>query len=375
MRPAITQLMADPVSSRPHGDLSSTTIFDTVAGELAPSTADGQAAAPASVFDVCHGGVALRTVLFVHGVIAIGLAFGSADPRSWFLDVAMSATVALPATLLWLICACLVQRRLGRLSVPLQWAAAALLGAASAAAGWLWMAWLGAARGGAMYIAAHMMAGAAMAAGVFHWLRLRARMQLPATTAARLAELQSRIRPHFLFNALNSAIALVRVDPARAEDVLEALSELFRSALIDTGQHVSLGDELELARRYLDIEQVRFGRRLSVQWDLDPQANRARLPPLALQPLVENAVKHGVEPSDTGGVVRIRTGVRNGQAVVVVTNTLPQQASQPGHGIGLRNVRDRLRLLHDVAAHFQAGVTQPKHGEAALYRVSLSVPL
>jgi two-component system sensor histidine kinase AlgZ len=106
-----------------------------------------------------------------------------------------------------------------------------------------------------------------MLAGLF-W---RAKARTPAATAARLAELQSRIRPHFLFNTLNSAIALVRAEPAKAEAVLEDLSELFRHALADPAESVTLGQEIALAQRYLAIEQMRFGERLQVQWSLDPK--------------------------------------------------------------------------------------------------------
>ena len=105
-----------------------------------------------------------------------------------------------------------------------------------------------------------------MAGVVYAWLQLRARALLPADTTARLAELQSRIRPHFLFNTLNTALALVRVDPARAEGELEDLAELFRVALTDIGESVTLAEEVELARRYLAIEQVRFGQRLKISW-------------------------------------------------------------------------------------------------------------
>jgi two-component system sensor histidine kinase AlgZ len=110
-------------------------------------------------------------------------------------------------------------------------------------------------------------------------LVLRAKGKTPAAITARLAELQARIRPHFLFNTLNSAIALVRAEPRKAERLLEDLSDLFRHALMEQGESVSLGQELDLAQRYLAIEQVRFGERIRVQWAIDAAANNARLPP------------------------------------------------------------------------------------------------
>jgi two-component system sensor histidine kinase AlgZ len=204
---------------------------------------------------------------------------------------------------------------------------------------------------------------------MFEWLRLRAKATVPAETTARLAELQSRIRPHFLFNTLNTALTLVRLDPPRAEGVLEDLAELFRVAIGDAAESVSLAEEVELAQRYLDIEQIRFGSRLHVSWELDPVAGTARVPPLLLQPLVENAVRHGVEPSAEGGVIRIRTKVKVGRAVLSIANSVPKEVSKPGNGMALKNVRERLRLMHDVAAQFET------RQEADVFRVQIVVPL
>jgi two-component system sensor histidine kinase AlgZ len=157
-----------------------------------------------------------------------------------------------------------------------------------------------------------------------------------------------------LFNTLNSAIALVRAEPARAEALLEDLSELFRSALADTQADTTLAQELQLAQRYLAIEQVRFGDRLRLTWSLDPLANAARLPPLLLQPLVENAVKHGVEPSLHGADVAIATQRRGSKVLIKVSNSVPAGTGQPGMGLALANVRERLDLMHDLQATFRA---------------------
>ena len=212
-------------------------------------------------------------------------------------------------------------------------------------------------------------AGALLSAVVLAGLFWRARAATPAATAARLAELQSRIRPHFLFNTLNSAIALVRAEPRKAEAVLEDLAELFRSALADPAESVTLGQEIALAQRYLDIEQIRFGDRLRVQWSLDASADAARLPPLLLQPLVENAVRHGVEPSASGAELKISTLRRGSTVVIKITNSAPAGAGPPGHGLALANVRERLFLLHDVQAQFK---TAFKDG---LFQVRLEIPL
>jgi two-component system, LytTR family, sensor histidine kinase AlgZ len=323
-----------------------------------------------SAFDVCHVGVVLRALLFVHATLAVGVAFAAVDVRGWLALVAVGASMALPAVLLWLVAICLLKRALAPLPPVGQWVAAIGLGALSGGFGWGLQAASGLGLlGGGMPWVAPLLAGAALAAALFYWLTLRARARLPADTTARLAELQSRIRPHFLFNTLNTAITLARLDPARTENLLEDLAELFRVALTDSGESVSLSDEVALAKRYLAIEQVRFGDRLQVSWELDDDAGAARVPPLLLQPLVENAVRHGVEPAADGGVIRIRTRVKRAHAVVSIVNTLPKQASKPGNGIALRNVRERLRLMHDVAAQFETRL------ERDVFRVQIVVPL
>jgi two-component system sensor histidine kinase AlgZ len=311
----------------------------------------------ATTFDVCHPGLALRAVLLVQLVLALATLTTVSSAAEWGGQQAAMAFVGVAGTLLWLVPLCAVRPWLYRLPAPGRMAAVLLLGAAAAGLAWwpLWWAGLaGAAHG--LRIAGVLLSGVAFAALLWAWLELRARIWDPANASARLAELQSRIRPHFLFNALNTALALVRLDPERAERVLEDLAQLFRVALADVGASVTLAEEIDLARRYLEIEEIRYGSRLQVQWLIDPRVNSARVPPLVLQPLVENAVRHGIEPSADGGQVLVTARVRRGQAEVLVSNTLgadhghPGAPGNPGHGMALHNVRERLRLLHDVAA-------------------------
>ncbi len=323
------------------------------------------------VFDICHVGMVLRAVLFVEAVLVLGIAFiddGFADAG---LRLALGSAMALPSLLLWLTLACALRRQLARLEPGGQWLASAVLGAACAALGWALMQWASLGQFKLAPWLGPVASGAFLAVCLTIWLQMRNRAALPADTTARLAELQSRIRPHFLFNTLNSALGLVRRDPQRAEALLEDLSELFRVALASDASLVSLGDEIELARRYLAIEQIRFGARLQIVWQLDPMAARARVPPLLLQPLVENAVRHGIEPDPQGGVIRISSRVRRGQAWLSITNTLPStpRAAPPGHGIALDNVRERLHLMHDVAARFEIEADTQK------FRVQLVIPL
>ncbi len=328
--------------------------------------------APVLVFDACHVGVVLRAVVSMEAVMAVGAMYFTDALWPWINQLALLTAGALPATLAWLLVACALKRPLARLSAAGQYAVGSLLGLVAGVLGCALLAlvlpgvampWLATAGTGAM-LAALLVAG----------LQMRARARAPAATAARLSELQARIRPHFLFNTLNSAIALVRHEPARAEALLEDLSDLFRHALRDLGESTTLAQELTLAERYLAIEQIRFGPRLQVQWDLDPAAAGARLPPLLLQPLVENAVKHGIETSIEGGTVWVRTQRRGQHARIEIINTLPPQAEPlptqtPGHGMALANVRDRLKLLHDIEGQFSTGVRDGR------YHVRMTLPL
>jgi two-component system sensor histidine kinase AlgZ len=318
------------------------------------------------VFDACQPGVVLRAVLFVESVMAVGAMFGATSVVGWVQQLALLSGAALPGALGWLVVTCSCKRLLARLPTPAQNAIGTLLGAISGIYGCALMAlvahtprvpWLASAS-----------AGALLAAVLVAALVLRAKGRMPAETTARLAELQARIRPHFLFNSLNSAIALVREDPARAEALLEDLSELFRHALVEQGESVTLSEEVQLARSYLAIEQVRFGDRLRVEWAIDPRAGSARVPPLFLQPLVENAVKHGVEPSPSGAEVKITTQCRGSVVVIKVTNTVPAGQGRRGNGVAQGNVRDRLKLLHDVQAQFQTALID------GLYQVRMEVP-
>nr|WP_232291579.1 histidine kinase [Polaromonas sp. JS666] len=318
------------------------------------------------MFDACHVGVVLRAVLFVEAVAGVGAMFGANHPVDWLLRFALLTGGVLPATLAWLIAICALKSRLNRLDTSSQWLAGMALGAAAGLYGCGLLALIGLLQPAPWWASAA--SGALLSAMVLAGLFWRAKARTPAATAARLAELQSRIRPHFLFNTLNSAIALVRAEPAKAEAVLEDLSELFRHALADPAESVTLGQAIALAQRYLAIEQVRFGDRLQVQWSLDAGADEAKLPPLLLQPLVENAVRHGVEPSASGAQLRISTLRRGGKVVIKVTNSTPAGVGERGNGLALANVRERLVLLHDVQAQFK---TVFKDG---VFQVRLEIP-
>ena len=319
------------------------------------------------VFDTCQVGVVLRSVLLVEALVVVAALFASSTLLAWGTNLALYTGAALPAVLAWLLAICLLKHQLGGLAPRWQWGIGVSLGAVAGLYGCALLVWLGI--GAQNLWLASAAAGALVGAMLVAGLVWRAKARMPAGATARLAELQARIRPHFLFNTLNSAIALVREEPAKAESLLEDLSELFRHALADPKEAVPLWQELELAEHYLAIEQVRFGDRLQVEWAVDEAASKARLPPLILQPLVENAVKHGVEPSPVGATVRISTQRRGGVVVIKVTNTVPAGSGKRGNGLALDNVRQRLTLLHDVQGRFQSALVN------GVFQVRLEIPV
>ncbi|MDO4968265.1 MAG: histidine kinase [Comamonadaceae bacterium] len=338
--------------------LSSQSTSPASSEQTTPQTAS---APPVLIFDACHLGVVLRAVLGVELTLAIAALYTSADAQDWLLHMAWLTSGGLPGTLVWLLLACSLKRVLHRMDAPLQYASGVGLGVGAGLYASAMLTISGEIT--ALHWLANAIVGGLFAAVLVGYLVLRAEGRTPAATTAQLTALQAHIRPHFLFNALNSAVALVREQPSKAEQLLTDLSDLFRATLRNPRSTISLQEEIELAQRYLDIEQVRFGDRLQVEWLLDPAALHARLPPLLLQPLVENAVKHGVEPSEIGTKVTISAQLTRKKFILLtVTNTRPQEehrgdraASRLGQGMALANVERRLRLLHDVQATFSAG--------------------
>ena len=172
------------------------------------------------------------------------------------------------------------------------------------------------------------------------------------TRDAELRALKSQINPHFLFNCLNSISALTSSDPLRARDMCVLLSDFLRKTLgLGERESISWREELELARTYLEVEQVRFGTRLRVEMVVDDACADCQVPPLVLQPLIENAIKHGIATMVDGGIVRLQGHVENGKLSVRVENSFDPEAPSPRrHGLGLRNVRSRLQTRFGDAA-------------------------
>jgi hypothetical protein len=206
-----------------------------------------------------------------------------------------------------------------------------------------------------------------------HYMQLAQQASREAELLARDAELRAlkaQINPHFLFNSLNSITALTTVDPAKAREMCIRLSDFLRNTLgLGERETISWREELALSRTYLDVEQVRFGSRLRVEIDVDEECSDCMVPPLVLQPLIENAVKHGIATMVDGGLIRVEGHVIDGSMEVSVANDFdPDSPSPRRHGLGLRNVRSRLATRFGDAARLTAHVN---HNQ---FRAKMVVP-
>jgi len=186
------------------------------------------------------------------------------------------------------------------------------------------------------------------------------RLNIEAQARSRVHALQARIRPHFLYNSMNTIASLTRSDPRRAEEAVQDLSDLFRAALSEKRSLITLKEELEIARIYQRIEQLRLGDRLRVRWNVEALPLHSMVPSLTVQPLLENAIGHGIENLPDGGEVVVEGTCDDGTIHLVVRNPAPPhdqlRGARAGHGIALENIRERLALLYGAGSGVEAGV-------------------
>ena len=203
------------------------------------------------------------------------------------------------------------------------------------------------------------------------WLNQRTQALEPALAEARLAALTARIRPHFFFNSLNAVLGVIRDDPRRAEQALEELGELFRALMRDTRELVPLTEEIALARKYLDIEKLRLGERLQIRWEVDACPAESLALPLLLQPLLENAVYHGIEPALETGEICVRISASRDGVRIAIDNPVLQGRKEirTGNHMALDNLRERLMLFYDLEARLDCGVRDGR------YWVQVDLPL
>ncbi len=194
------------------------------------------------------------------------------------------------------------------------------------------------------FVLANAAIAALIAAAMLRYLHVleQWRGRVRAASKARVDALQARIRPHFLFNSMNTIASLIRTRPAEAEQAVEDLADLFRAALGRDDGDGTLGAELDLIERYLHIERLRLGERLQVAMDVEALPRDMPLPPLLLQPLVENAVYHGIQPREQGGTVTLRGRRDGGRVEIIIANPLPPTPAAPRNGVALANVRARI---------------------------------
>ena len=324
---------------------------------------------PPALPDFCNLGVMLRVILIVNGLgVLIGLAREPRWAGFWqeFLSLSVFIQPALLASLLslcglrrlfagqpyrdFVIAVFILEAGIG---IVLYFGLRALLPG-----------------GDVLSLPAVLIFTLVSSAIVLFYLNLRSRALSPAITEARLQALQARIRPHFLFNSLTAVLSLMRADPRRAERVLEDLADLFRVLMADNRQLVPLQTEFVLCRQYLEIEQLRLGDRLRVAWHIDNMPEDALVPPLILQPLLENAVYHGIEPVAEPGEININIYRNRDQVIFVLRNPFRGDSGthHQGNKMALNNIRERLALHFDVEAEMKSQIL------SASYQVTITIP-
>ena len=297
-------------------------------------------------------GVMLRVLLGVNGLALLAALVQAGDIGKWLGSYLQMAAVVEPLLLVELGLLSLARNALWRLPLRLGQACVVGLAGVLAAALFLYARPLSLVEAG---VAARAVLLAMATAGLLlAYFELRSRALSPAQAEARLAALNARIRPHFLFNSLNAVLSLIRARPQQAEAALESLSDLFRAAMRDPGELVSLADEIDLGRQYLELEKLRLGERLHVDWQLAGVPMDLPIPPLMLQPLLENAVYHGIEPSPEGGAVTVAIRQVGEELRIVISNpTAGQLPHAAGNQMALANIRERLALYYDLEARLE----------------------
>jgi len=230
------------------------------------------------------------------------------------------------------------------------------------------------ANGWTQYFLIHNLAISAVVYAVllrYFYIQQQWRLNIEAESYAQVQALKARIRPHFLFNSMNTIASLIRIDAAKAEKAVEDLSDLFRASLKENTLH-TLADEIVLTRSYVDIEHLRLGDRLHIEWTLENSPEDMEIPALCLQPLVENAIYYGIEPMAEGGIIKIRAHIQNNRLCLSVSNPIRSQSHMSRHNsnhMAQQNIRKRLKLMYGERAEFQI-LEKPQ-----LYTVSLLIPI
>jgi len=300
-------------------------------------------------------GILLRILLIVNGIALLAALLQVQSVREWPRQFTANAALVEPLLLVSLLTLAALRGLLRRLPYALGVAAVLVIEMALTtvlhyASHWLLIV-------EPASLARWLLIVALVVAMLLAYFDLRGRALSPALAEARLQALQARIRPHFLFNSINAVLSLVRQEPRRAETALEDMAELFRALMADNRELTPLVNEIELCRQYLNLEQLRLGDRLQIEWHIDKMPQDALVPPLTLQPLLENAVYHGIEPGEAPGVVSINIYAARDRLHVVLRNPYCAKGSHhAGNKMAVSNIRERLQLHFDVAAEMSTRV-------------------
>lgn len=311
---------------------------------------------PSSLPDFRNVGIWLRTLLIVNLAAGLGVLAANRAWGSLFAEFVALAVLVEPVTLVNLAVLALIFEWIAPLPGRIRIALVPLLAMLVTAAVHGLVA--------AMHLTQIGLGRTALWAAIgmlllLVWFDLLARAQSPALAEARLLALTARIRPHFLFNALNAVLGVIRSEPRRAETALEELADLFRVLMRENAELVPLSEEIAVARQYLNLERLRLGERIRVQWDMASCPPDPLVPPLMLQPLLENAVYHGIEPSTQPGEIRIRFERTGNRLRLELSNPIAT-TDRHAHGnqMALANIRERLILFFNLEAVMATGLRE-----------------
>lgn len=313
-------------------------------------------------------GVILRILIIVNLLLSMAAFVLSADMADFFMQMALISTLAQPILLASILLLYGADTLLSKLKFSQGLVASMLLVLLCSLlmhrffAGFLLVSDLPA-------LSRVLFSAFAISTICLYYFHLLHRAQSPAIMEARLQALQARIRPHFLFNSINAVLSLIRSQPKQAETALEDMADLFRVLMADNRELVPLAQEISLCRQYLALEKLRLNERLNVQWQVDNMPPDAMIPPLILQPLIENAVYHGIEPLTDGGTISIQIYTQANEIHVLLKNPSNMQINHhQGNKMALSNIKERLALHFDLEASLSS---KQEHGE---YVVHIRLP-
>jgi two-component system sensor histidine kinase AlgZ len=204
----------------------------------------------------------------------------------------------------------------------------------------------------------------------YFYLQAQWKEQRQSELKSRIQALQARIRPHFLFNSMNSIASLIASNPQQAEDAVLDLCSLFRATLNNQQALIPIEEEIELCKRYLNIEALRLGDRLKLKWQIKPLSKKIKIPPLSLQPLFENAIYHGIQPRTEGGTITLITEEKDNSLSIMISNPLSDVNNKhDGNHIALENIRSRIQAIFGDHAILKTSIYNN------IFTVTLRIPI